>query len=322
MFINKRQKGASILIFLFCCFTIFLTFDTAASQTPNIAVIKSRDIPPYAVALEGFNLALQEKEIKAGLIHYNLETKERQSITAEILAQRPQLVLTLGSEATQLALEEIKDIPIVFSMVLNPVASGFVNSLDSSGNNLSGASLDISLAQQLQSLKEIVPRARRIGVLYDPQQTGDIIKEAARVAQEMKMELIPQAVSSEGEVPRALEELGIRTDCLWAVADSTVFSPQSAQFIILYTLRHRLPFMGISPPYVKAGALFALSCDYKDIGKQSGEIAVRILLGKTPSEIPITMPRKTYLSINLRTSSQIGLGIPADVISKAQEVIR
>ena len=81
-------------------------------------------------------------------------------------------------------------------------------------------------------------------------------------------------------------------DALWSVADSTVFSPGSTKFILLHTLRNKIPFIGLSPAFVKAGALMALAADYQEVGTQCGELAVRVLSGYQPSSLPITMPEK------------------------------
>ena len=80
--------------------------------------------------------------------------------------------------------------------------------------------------------------------------------------------------------------------------------------------------MGLSSAYVRAGALFALDCDYDDIGKQAGEVALLILCGNSPYEVPITTPRKIYLSINQKTAERIGIEIPAALLKIAEEVVR
>lgn len=316
----KKIVNLSILLSFF-----WMIVPSFAAEKVIIAAIKSYDISLYSTVLEGFKEALKEKEIDFSLIQYDIKKSKEEGRKAieEIKTRRPDLILTLGSLATEIAKEDVKDIPIVFSVVLNPVDSGFVNSMQSSGNNLTGASLDISIEKQFENLKAIVPNVRKIGVLYNPTETGEVIKKALIISKEIGLKLIAKPISSEKDVPDALRALTKGIDCLWAVADSTVFSSlQSTQFIILYTLRNQIPFMGISPSYVKAGALFALFCDYEDIGRQSGELAAEILAGEKPTELPITIPRKIFLSLNLRVAEQIGLRISSDIVNKAKEVFR
>ena len=94
---------------------------------------------------------------------------------------------------------------------------------------------------------------------------------------ELGLELVPIPVRSEAEVVEKIDELDGKVDLLWSVADPTVFTPQSVRYILLHTLRSKIPLIGLSPSYVRAGALMSLSADYRDVGRQSGEQAVRIL---------------------------------------------
>jgi putative ABC transport system substrate-binding protein len=134
--------------------------------------------------------------------------------------------------------------------------------------------------------------------------------------------LVGELISSEKEIPKAVETLAQKVDGLWAVADTMIFTPQSTQYILLYTLRNGIPLMGFSSSFVKAGALFTLACDHKDVGRQAGELAFKILTGEEPSQISITVPRMIYLCLNLRTAEQINLKIPEKIVSVAKEVFK
>lgn len=311
------------MLILFCVATVIIP--CFADEEIVIAIIKCHDIEPYNAALKGFNKYLRTRGIKALLLNYDMKWSEEEGrkITKEVISKKPDLVLTLGTRATQIALRDIKDLPIVFSAVLNPVDSGLAKSMKSSGNNLTGASMDIPVKTQFEWLKKVVPNVKKIGALYNPDETKAVIDEASKIAETMKLRLIAMPVYSERDVPKATQNLTRKIDALWAVADSTVFSsPQSAKFIILHTLRARIPFIGLSRAFVRAGALLALSCNYEDVGRQSGELAVRILAGEKPSRIPITVPRKISLSLNLRVAEQIGIKIPSYIVDKADEVFK
>jgi putative ABC transport system substrate-binding protein len=202
-------------------------------------------------------------------------------------------------------------------MVLNPLASGFVRSMNSSGNNLTGASLDIPIRAQFEALRSVLPSVRKVGVLYNPQETESVVQQARETAREMGLELVAVAVDSEEKVPEALGALGKSVDALWSVADSTIFSSGSMQFILLHTLRNKIPFMGLSPSFVKAGALLALDADYQEVGAQCGALAVKILAGEAPTALPVATPQKATLHVNLKTAEVIGLKIPADRLKGA-----
>lgn len=293
---------------------------------PVIAVIKSREIKPYNDAFDGVSKAFKDNGIKVSFVHYDIKGNREEGLKAveSISAIRPRIVITIGTLATEIAKERFKETPVLFCMVLNPVANGLIKSIECSGNNLTGASMDISSKYQFETLRRIIPNLGTIGVIYNPKETSQIISEAENVATEIDLKLNTSSVNSENEIPDAIKDLGkTNIDCLWSVSDSTVFNSfKSIQFIILYCLRNKIPFMGISSSFVKSGALLAISCDSEDNGYQSGELAIQLLNGKKPSELPITVPRKTYLSINLKIADILGLKIPPDVISTAKETFQ
>jgi len=317
----RFRQTISILVSLYLVATVIIP--CFANNRPVIAVIKSWDIEAYNTALKGFNKLLEEEGINARLLNYNMKGKEEKGhkIAKEVISKKPDLVFTLGTRATQIAVQDIKDIPVVFSMVLEPVASGFVESMESSGNNLTGASMDIPIKVQFETLASVVLGLEKVGVLYNVEENGAIITRASNIAEEMGLELVAITVSSEKDVPRAMSKLGKKIDALWMVVDKIVFSPSSRQFILLHTLKNKIPFMAISP-FVKPGALLALSCDNADIGRQAGQLTVKILNGAQPTDLPVTVPEKVRLSINLKTGKRIKLKIPSQIVDKADEVFK
>ena len=127
-------------------------------------------------------------------------------------------------------------------------------------------------------------------------------------------------METEAQVVDKLADLEGKIDLLWSVADPTVFTPQSVRYILLNTLRSRIPFIGLSPSYVRAGALLSLSCDYRDVGRQAGEQAVQVLRGSKPQQIPMTYPRTVSTYLNLNTEKTLNLKI-ADPVRQAAEVV-
>ena len=109
---------------------------------------------------------------------------------------------------------------------------------------------------------------------------------------------------------------------MWSVADHTVFTPQSTKHIILQTLRYQIPLMGFSQSVVEAGGLFSLDFDFKDIGRQAGDIAVRVLHGTAPGTIPVATPGFIYFTYNEKTAERIKIKIPEDLLAVAKEVIK
>jgi putative ABC transport system substrate-binding protein len=311
-----RKLSLAIIFFLLLC-------QSVSADEKRIVILKSSSSPSFLKAEDGFKKEIRKSEIEAVLIEYDIsdESKQEQEIVQNVRDLEPDLIVTIGSRSTAIVSQKIKDIPTVFCMVLNPVSSGFVQGMRSSQNNLTGASLDIPVKIQLEKFKLIVPRLEKLGVLFTPD-SKQVIMEAKGVCLDIGIELLPELIHSEKEIPGAVEALAREVDGLWAVADTVIFSPQSTQYILLYTLRNGVPFMGLSPSFVKAGALFTLACDHKDVGRQAGELALRVLSGEEPSQVPVTIPRMIYLCLNLRTAEQIDVKIPEKIVSVAKEVFK
>lgn len=289
-----------------------------------ISVMISQDSDAHSKVLASLLQKLIKEYPQTSISTYNLggQIEAGVKISREIQRSKPDLVLAVGTMATLAAKKGLRDIPIVFCMVLNPVSSGLVESMSSPGGNITGASLDIPIETQFEYIKSVVPNLRSVGVLYNPNETGAVVQKADKVARNMNLTFIAKPVYSERDVPGALKSLMGDVDAIWSVADGTVFGSQSTQYILLNTLKAGIPFMGLSHSFVKAGALMALSCDFADIGKQAAEIASRILKGENPGKIPVTVPRRVYLSLNLRTAGYISLRIPDQTIKSANEVIK
>jgi putative ABC transport system substrate-binding protein len=319
---NRKLKTVAALALILC---VFMCASAAAAERKcNIAIVKSWDLPDYNAALEGFFEVMDKAEIKCNTSEFNLKGKVEgmEELAAQIRASKPDAIVTVGSRATSVISQEFDDIPIVFVMVLYPVASEFVPSMERPGKNLTGAAMDVPIKRQLLMLSEIVPKLKRIGVLYSPEETKAVVDEARRVAESMNLELLAEEIHSESDVAKALRRLDKQEmDALWSVADGKVFSSQSVKYIIKYVVRRGIPFMGPHSGFVRAGALVALTADYRVCGRQAGEIVVRILDGTKPESIAVAAPRTVKMGLNLLVARHIDLQIPQEIIDKADEVI-
>lgn len=291
-----------------------LLYPHSAPAEELIVAVKGLEAGPYEDALRGFKAALAKSGFQGHISEYTLQGGEGKGATilADIQPRRPALIVTLGSAATAFIHAQVQDVPVVFCMVLNPVASGLVQSLQSSGNNLTGASLDIPAELQFETLKAVVPSVKRVGVLYNPQETGAVISAVEPIAARMGLELIAMPVRSAEQLQETLDQHKKQLDALWSVADSTVFaSDRAIEFLLRKTLEYKLPFMGLSAGFVKAGALLALAVDeYADVGAQCGEQAAYVLAGRAPTSLSITTPRKVRLYLNSTVAKAIGVAIP------------
>jgi len=284
----------------------------------TVVVVKSRNLVPYNQAVEGLKKTFAARDLAVQIREVELPsepTKEEPFLRA-LEKSGPDLVVTVGTQATLSVVRTIKRAPVVFSLVLFSEESESL--LQNRPANVTGSAMDIPINLQFQRLQEVIPELKRVGVIFNPQNSMGEIEGARRAAREIGLTLVEIPVTNESEVLQQVEGLKGKVDVLWSVADSTVFTPRSVDSILLLTLRDGIPFVGLSPSFVKAGALLSFSCDYQDVGSQSAEQALEILSGKSPAEVSVAYPRRISLFLNLNTARAIHLEISQKLQSQVE----
>ena len=174
----------------------------------------------------------------------------------------------------------------------------------------------------LDILSEISPRPKKLGIIYDPKRSKKIVETCIDASEGKGFEVHAKQVETVDEVYGAIRSLRPSIDCLLIIPDPTVYTVNSTEDILLFSLREGLPVVGISPNYVKAGALFSLSCDYTRLGEKSGETAVRLLRGEKASDIPYASADKYELSVNLVVANRINVTFPDKLLKEAKNVYK
>lgn len=284
---------------------------------PPVVVVTSRQDGPYQAVVSGIQRSLRESGLARPIEVHSIQLEPDEAMDALRLArqQRGHPILTIGSVATRAALESPGDAPIIACMV--------VDSHELRGaENATGVLLDFPLETQLEWIRKFSPESRTIGVVYNPGENDDEIRAARKIAKRLGLELIAREVHRPQDLPDALDDLSREADLLWGVTDQMVLSRQTAQAILLFSFRHRIPFSGLSASWVKAGALYALDRDYEDLGAQCGEMATQVLGGRRATSIPPATPRKVLYALNLRTAEHLKIDLPPDLVRDADMVFR
>lgn len=291
---------------------------TRAAPRPavRIAVIVSQDAAPCEEVLDGFRSFLERQGVQAQIDVHALhgDGAGADAVLQRARADGAQLLFTLGSLGTQAAVRQVQDTPIVAGLVLNTEDLGHAA-------NATGVVLEFPVETELRFMRRLLPGQRNVGVLFNPAENQGRIDEAARTARDLGLHLHARKVETPRDLPGALDSLNKRADVLWGVADQVVLNPQTVKPILLFTLHNRIPFVGLSATWVKAGALYALDRDYADIGKQCGEMALKILQGAAPRSVPPAPPRKVLYSVNMKTARILKLDIQTGLLQGAQAVV-
>lgn len=287
----------------------------AQAESVRIAVMLSNDSAPYRETLTGFQEHISKQNLQSEYYIYNLnaDTKAAEKAVQEIKKNRVSLILTIGTIATESAINSIKDVPIVAGLVLK------ADKLNDT-KNATGVILEFPLETQFKMMKRFIPEIKTVGVVYNPGENKDLIKTASKVAQDMGLRLDAQEVNTPQQLPYALERLVNSADVLWGVADKLVLTSETAKHILLFSYQNRIPFIGLSTPWVQAGALYSLDRDYTDIGIQCGELAIKILQGSRAGAIPAVLPRKIVYSLNLKAARHMKVHMSDTIIKGAYQV--
>ena len=318
---RSYHRKVVLLLYLATAIAAFCA-DTFAAPI-KLAIVYSDSLKSTMRTIRGIKSTISSRHGEAEFSEFLLTSNQSQ-IEGQIDAAvnlEPELILTVGSYATKIVSDRVNDKPIIFSAVLNPETSDFVESLERPGGNITGASLDIPPDIQFNYFKKVISSIKRIGVLYTDE-TQNLITPARILAEHAGLELHAVKISSEKDIPHALDSLNPIVDGYWSVADGKIYSPRSTRFILLNTLRNAKPFMGFSGNLVESGALFGLEYDYKDIGRQAGKIACEVLNGKDPAAISVAVPTIIWFHYNEKTAKHIAVNIPDDLMAVAKEVYR
>ena len=205
MVIRRRRLLSFVLLAVFCLIGTGLPPGASATE---IVILKSADITAYTQAISGFRAALAGS---ATITEYDMQgdVGRGRKLARKVRGSNADLVLAVGIKAALAAKLEIVDIPIIYCMVLDPEKNGL------NAPNMVGIMLEVPLDRQFKEMRSVLPGLKRLGVLYDPEKTGDLVEDARRISKAFGVELIARQAHSEKEIPAALRGLIPQVDALW-----------------------------------------------------------------------------------------------------------
>jgi len=319
-----------IIFVLAILFIISLTACNGASSDKVVKIGISQLVqhPALDSACEGFVEALKEagyeddKNIKIDLQNAQGDVTNAQTIARKFADEKVDMILAIATPAAQAAANVTKDIPILITAVTDPVSAGLAKSLDNPGGNVTGTTDMNPVAEQIKLVKDLVPEAKNVGILYNSGEINskvqvDIAKEAAEA---LGLTLVEATVSNSSEVNQATQSLMGRVDAIYVPTDNTIVSAIGA--VIKVANDNKIPVIGSERGQVDAGAIATKGIDYKELGKQTGQIAVKIIKGKKPQDIPIEGSKVVTLIINQKAAETIGMTVSKEILDKADEIIK
>jgi len=246
-------------------------------------------------------------------------------LAAELVGLRVDVIVTGGANAAIAAKRATSSIPIVMATGADPVAIGIVSGLRQPGGNVTGmTSIQSELAgKRLELVRILVPKASRIGILWDERNPGSRLAmdetAAAADATGLTMDTVP--VRSAAALEAAFATLARHhSGAVDIIPSPMLFSHR--QRLAELAVKHRLPTVVGSREYVEAGGLASYGADYPDLFRHAATFVEKILKGAKPGDLPVEQPTKFELVINLKTAKALGLTIPPSLLGRADEVIQ
>lgn len=232
------------------------------------------------------------------------------------------LFIPLGTQSSQALANLVKDRPIVFGSVTDPITAGLVKSIEKPGGNITGTS-DITLfKQQLELLKKLAPNVKKVGIVYNPSEANAKygLEQTKKYGEPMGLEFITAPANNSGEVLSAARSIVDKVDAFYMLTDNTVLSGQDA--LIKVAIEAKKPFITIDQSGVEKGALATLGTNYEKVGERTVEVALRVLKGEKPANIPVLGVTDADLFINTTTAQKIGITFSQDLINQAKQIYK
>jgi len=312
-----------------CLAVSLLSAASVFAATPpkkvSIGISKIVSHPALDAVVKGVQDEIQASKINAtfDIQNANGDISTAASIANKFQSQKVDLAIGVATPTAQSLVNTLKNTPIVFTAVTDPVKAGLVSSLQKSGKNVTGVSDMTPVRQQIELLLRI-KKVKRLGHIYTSSEENAVVLAGIvrQVCKDLHIEFVETTVTKSSEVKQAAQSIMHRIDALYISTDNTVVSAMSA--VADAAMKKKVPIMSADPSSSEAyDVLAAWGFDYYKMGRATGKLVIEILNGKKPGDIPtrfMTKPSDVDLFVNLDAAKKLGLTIPADIVKSAKTV--
>lgn len=278
--------------------------------------------PALDAATAGFQKAFEDAGVD---VEFDVQNANGEQATAVTIAQTfasqdLDLVLAVATPAAQALAQAITDKPVLFTAVTDAVAAELVDSNEAPGANLTGTSDMAPIDAQLELLKELVPDAKKVGIVYASGEVNSQVQvEAAEAAApDLGLEIVSTTVTTANDIQQATEALG-DVDAIYVPTDNMVVSGIAS--LVQVAEAKQIPVIGAESGTVEGGAVATLGIDYEQLGYQTGEMALKILQdGGDPATMPVEVSKTFTYVVNPGAAERMGVTIPQEILDQAETV--
>ncbi|MBD8498957.1 ABC transporter substrate-binding protein [Paenibacillus arenosi] len=273
-------------------------------------------------ARKGFIQALKDNGYEEG-VNLEIDYKDAQNdinntstIAQKFASDNKDLVLAISTPSAQAAAQQIKDVPILFTAVTDPVGGQLVSSMEQPGGNVTGTT-DLhpeAISTLMEFVKTSIPNAKAVGIIANEgeQNTVTNITQAREALEKQGLEVVVAPITNSSEVKQAAESLIGKVQAIYVPSDNTVVSSLST--VVAVANEQDIPLFVAEKDSVKNGGVASFGFEYYDIGYATGEMAVDILKnGKKPADMPVQVPKELDLALNMKSAAEQGFTVTDDM---------
>lgn len=294
----------------------------AAEQIFRVGVTTIVSHPALEADQKGFEKAIEEAGLQVEYDYQNAqgEMSNAQTIAQKFVDDRVDLVHAIATPTSQAAVKVIKNIPIVYSSVTDPVDAGLVKTMGPDGGNVTGVSDAWPIDRQIQLYHEMLPSAKKWGTIYNAGDANSVVNigKTQEAMKSLGLELVEVTVSNSNEVYTAAQSLVGRVDAVYITSDNTVVSAFGS--VGKVASMDGIPLFAGDVDSVPNGASAALGFNYFQVGYSAGKKAARILKGENPGDIPSGYAENLSLHLSLANAKKQRLKIDEKYVKMAEKV--
>lgn len=294
----------------------------SGADTYTIGINQLVQHPALDSATAGFKEAFDDAGVDVEFDEQNANGEQSTALTIaqQFASADLDLVLSVATPAAQATAQNIQDTPVLFTAVTDPVSADLIDSMEKPGANVTGTSDVAPVDQQFDLLKELVPDAKKVGIVYASGEVNSQVQvdDAKEAAESRDLEIVTQTVTNVTEIPQAVQALG-DVDAFYVPTDNLVVSGIAS--LVQAAESSKTPVIGAEAGTVEGGAVATLGIDYTELGRQTGEMALRILRdGEDPATMPVESAKDFTYMVNEDAAKRQGVTIPEAILSEAETV--
>lgn len=304
-----------------------LTCSAAQAEQVHVATTAIVEHPALDSVRDGIKAALLESGYNDDTLKFSYESAQgNPAIAAQIarkmVGDQPDVIVAIATPSAQAAVSAARDIPVIFSVVTDPMGAKLVSNMDKPGRNVTGLSDAVPVAQHLAMIKEVVPGLKRLGIPFNPGEPNavSIIAAMKVVAAEQGIEIIEAPAPKSSDVMVASQKLIGKVDAIYTTLDNTIIT--ALESIVKVGIDAQVPVFSADTDSVTRGAVAAVGFNYNDLGRQTGEMVIEVLKGKNPGDMPVRIAEGTDIYVNLKTARMMGVEVPESLLARATKVIK